>query len=72
VKDGRFGNWLENNVDWALGRERYWGTALPIWECTSCHHQMAVGSVQELSQLSGTDLSDLDLHRPFVDEIHFP
>lgn len=72
IKDGRFGNWLENNVDWALGRERYWGTPLPIWECTACHYQMAVGSVQELSQLTGDDLSELDLHRPFVDEVHFP
>jgi isoleucyl-tRNA synthetase len=40
IKDWRFGNWLENNVDWALGRERYWGTPLPVWECKSCHHQL--------------------------------
>jgi isoleucyl-tRNA synthetase len=72
IKSGRFGNWLENNVDWALGRERYWGTPLPIWECESCHHQLAVGSISELSSLAGRDLSDLDLHRPFVDQIHFP
>ncbi|MEJ5201107.1 MAG: isoleucine--tRNA ligase [Anaerolineales bacterium] len=69
IKNGRFGNWLENNVDWALGRERYWGTPLPVWECESCHHQLCVGSRQELSQLSGMDLSGLDLHRPHVDEI---
>ncbi len=72
IKNGRFGNWLENNIDWALGRERYWGTPLPIWECPECHHQTAVGSVQELSQKSGQDLSDLDLHRPYVDEIVLP
>lgn len=72
IKNGRFGNWLENNVDWALGRERYWGTPLPIWECDECHHQTAVGSVQELSQQSGQDLSDLDLHRPYVDEVVLP
>ncbi len=72
IRDGRFGNWLANNVDWALGRERYWGTPLPIWECEGCHNQVAVGSIEELSRLSGRDLSNLDLHRPFVDEIHLP
>ncbi|MFL7890609.1 MAG: isoleucine--tRNA ligase [Anaerolineales bacterium] len=71
IKNGRFGNWLENNVDWALGRERYWGTPLPIWECNDCHHQLAVGSVAEMSEMAGRDLSDLDLHRPFVDEVQF-
>jgi len=70
IKNGRFGNWLENNVDWALGRERYWGTPLPVWECESCHHQICIGSVKELSQLAGRDLSDLDLHRPYVDNVH--
>jgi isoleucyl-tRNA synthetase len=69
IKNGRFGNWLANNVDWALGRERYWGTPLPIWECENCHHQECVGSISELSQLSGTDLKDLDPHRPYVDEV---
>jgi isoleucyl-tRNA synthetase len=72
IKNGRFGNWLENNVDWALGRERYWGTPLPIWECEGCHHQLAVGSVAEMSELAEKDLSELDLHRPFVDEVEFP
>ena len=71
IKNGRFGNWLENNVDWALGRERYWGTPLPIWECNDCHHQLAVGSVAEMSELAGKDLSALDLHRPYVDEVQF-
>jgi isoleucyl-tRNA synthetase len=69
IREGRFGNWLENNVDWALGRERYWGTPLPIWECQKCHHQLMVGSVEQLSTLAGRDLSQLDLHRPYVDEI---
>ncbi|HEX2978919.1 MAG TPA: isoleucine--tRNA ligase, partial [Anaerolineaceae bacterium] len=71
IKTGRFGNWLENNVDWALGRERYWGTPLPVWECESCHHQQCIGSVEELSRLSGRDLTSLDLHRPHVDQVHF-
>lgn len=68
-KRGRFGNWLENNIDWALGRERYWGTPLPVWECQECHHQLCIGSVAELSNLAGRDLGDLDLHRPHVDEV---
>lgn len=72
IRDGRFGNWLANNIDWALSRERYWGTPLPVWECEACKHQHCIGSVAELSQLSGRDLSDLDLHRPHVDNIHFP
>ena len=69
IKHGRFGNWLENNIDWALGRERYWGTPLPVWQCQECGHQHAVGSVAELSEMAGRDLSDLDLHRPYVDEV---
>ncbi len=72
IKDGRFGNWLSNNVDWALGRERYWGTPLPVWECDTCHHQMAMSSRHQLSHYTGRDLSNLDLHRPYVDEVHFP
>ncbi|MFH1908480.1 MAG: isoleucine--tRNA ligase [Chloroflexota bacterium] len=70
IKDGRFGNWLENNIDWALGRERYWGTPLPVWECANCKHQVCVGSVAELSERAGRDLSGLDLHRPHVDNVH--
>ena len=69
IKKGRFGNWLANNVDWALGRERYWGTPLPVWECEGCHSQTCVGSVEELSQKAGRDLTNSDLHRPYVDEI---
>ena len=71
IKTGRFGNWLENNIDWALSRERYWGTPLPIWECESCRHREGVGSVKELSDKAGRDLSELDLHRPYVDEVHW-
>jgi len=72
IKNGRFGNWLENNVDWALGRERYWGTPLPVWECEFCHRQICVGSIAELAELAEKDLSGLDLHRPHVDEVRFP
>jgi isoleucyl-tRNA synthetase len=71
VREGRFGNWLSNNIDWALSRERYWGTPLPIWECESCKHREGVGSVQELSEKAGRELSDLDLHRPYVDQVHW-
>src|SRR5947209_4398231 len=68
VKHGRFGKWLEGNVDWALSRERYWGTPLPVWRCGN-EHVRTVGSLSELRELSGVELADP--HRPFVDEVRF-
>lgn len=71
IRDGRFGQWLDHNVDWALGRDRFWGTPLPIWESDApgSEHRVCIGSVAELEAACGRSLSHLDLHRPYVDEI---
>jgi isoleucyl-tRNA synthetase len=70
VKHGRFGKWLENNVDWALSRDRYWGTPLPIWGCAGedCDSRFCAGSVAELRERFGGEVPD-DLHRPYIDEV---
>ena len=70
IKEGRYGDWLNNNIDWALSRNRYWGTPLPIWRCEN-KHEICVDSLKELGALSGQELSNLDPHRPFVDDITF-
>jgi isoleucyl-tRNA synthetase len=70
IKDGRFGEWLANNVDWALSRDRYWGTPLPVWRCGRGHLR-CVGSLYELSDLCGRDVTGIDPHRPTIDEVTF-
>jgi isoleucyl-tRNA synthetase len=81
IKHGRFGDWLENNVDWAFSRERYWGTPLPIWRCESCGKDDCVGSLEELRGKPGLSAEPMvlealqqgeaDLHRPYIDTVTF-
>ena len=72
IKWGRYGDWLHNNIDWALSRSRFWGTPLPIWRCEADDaHLVCVGSLAELGELAGQDLSELDPHRPYVDDVTF-
>ncbi|HEY1828619.1 MAG TPA: isoleucine--tRNA ligase [Acidimicrobiales bacterium] len=70
IKEGRFGEWLSNNVDWALSRDRYWGTPLPIWRCGRGHLR-CIGSLAELSDATGRDVTGIDPHRPTIDEVTF-
>ncbi len=72
IGKGRFGNWLENIQDWAISRNRYWGTPLNIWECEGCGHQESIGSRKELAERSGNpDAANVELHRPYIDEVTF-
>ena len=68
IKHGRFGNFLENIIDWGLSRSRYWGTPLPIWEC-SCGHRHVIGSIQELKEMGINCPEDIELHKPYVDQV---
>ena len=72
IGTGRFGNWLENIQDWAISRNRYWGTPLNIWEC-SCGYQECIGSRAELAEKAGNpDAAKVELHRPYIDEVTYP
>ena len=69
IKQGRFGNFLENVIDWGLSRERYWGTPLPIWEC-DCGHREIVGSIKQLKEMSNDCPENIELHKPYIDNVH--
>ena len=68
IGKGRFGDWLENVQDWGISRNRYWGTPLNIWEC-ECGHQHSIGSIEELKEMSDNCPDDIELHRPYIDEV---
>jgi len=69
IGEKRFGDWIENVLDWGLSRDRFWGTPLNIWEC-SCGHRHAIGSIEELKSMSDDCPEDIELHRPFIDNVH--
>ena len=69
IKEGRFGNFLENVIDWGLSRERYWGTPLPVWEC-ECGHRHIIGSIEELKSMSDDCPDEIELHKPYIDQVH--
>ena len=69
IGTGRFGDWLENVQDWGISRNRYWGTPLNIWICEDCGHQHAVGSIAELKEMSDDCPEDIELHRPYIDNV---
>ena len=68
IKDGRFGNFLENVIDWGLSRSRYWGTPLPVWEC-ECGHYDVIGSREELKERCENVPDDIELHKPYLDPL---
>ncbi|ONI46102.1 isoleucine--tRNA ligase, partial [Candidatus Epulonipiscium fishelsonii] len=70
IGEGRFGNFLENVIDWGLSRSRYWGTPLPIWECNECGYKHLIGSIEELNKMSSDCPEKIELHKPNIDRVH--